>query len=332
MSIDPIFIDLPVNVWTVIDRKVNSVKLNKISNASSAYYYIYLEAGSPPPVNGDTSQATLAFQDLRLKQIEVAEPIDIYMLTTGKPGRISYENIIATDVFIQDQHSTIVDLHLHEHGIDLTLAINTVLGSKIITLEPGHGLAFGNFISFEEVGRCYEGQVIAVAVDDITLDSPLDFAFTIAANLHESKPDLNVNGLVTPVVFHNGPASGCKWDITRMIFLIESTQIMDSSKFGSLDALINGIVVRKKDGTFKNIFNVKTNGEFALRSFDVVYDDRAPAGTFGFRVRTTFAGQSKRGVTIRLDGNLGDELETLVQDDLTGLSKFRIIMQGHRVQ
>ena len=107
---------------------------------------------------------------------------------------------------------------------------------------------------------------------------------------------------------------------------------MDSAKFGGISALANGVVLRKVDGVYHNIFNIKTNGDFALRSFDVAYDDKAPAGSYGFRCRTTFAGQSKRGVTIRLNGTSGDELQILNQDSLGALSHFNAIVQGHVVE
>lgn len=48
--------------------------------------------------------------------------------------------------------------------------------------------------------------------------------------------------------------------------------------------------------------------------------------------RRSFGGQDKNGVVIRVDGDLGESLELLIQDDLTGLETFRIVVQGHVVE
>ena len=78
------------------------------------------------------------------------------------------------------------------------------------------------------------------------------------------------------------------------------------------------------------IWNAKTNGELALIcASDFYYTDKAPAGQNGARFRNTFSGQDKHGVTIRLAP--GETLELVVQDDLTLLSVFNMMAQGHFV-
>lgn len=49
----------------------------------------------------------------------------------------------------------------------------------------------------------------------------------------------------------------------------------------------------------------------------------------GFTGRLTFGGQSKMGVVIRL--NQGEDLQMLVQDDLSTLDSLSIICEGHTV-
>lgn len=48
--------------------------------------------------------------------------------------------------------------------------------------------------------------------------------------------------------------------------------------------------------------------------------------------RRSFAGQDKNGVVIRLNGDQGDEFQVIVQDNLTGLTHFRTVVQGHVVE
>lgn len=113
---------------------------------------------------------------------------------------------------------------------------------------------------------------------------------------------------------------------------MEDSTAMDDAKFAGQTALTNGVVLRIKHngtGTYENVWNVHSNGEFGLLTFDSAYTSKAPAGYNGFRWRNTYAGQSKHGVTLRLE--LGEILEVLIQDDLTGLNKFHIMAQGHLV-
>jgi len=105
---------------------------------------------------------------------------------------------------------------------------------------------------------------------------------------------------------------------------------MDDSKFGDIaGGLTNGVLLRQNNGEINNIWNVKTNGEFGLLAYDTAYTDKAPAGSEGFRFRNTYAGQSKHGVTLRLQP--GETLEILIQDDLSGLEVFNVMAQGHIV-
>ena len=233
--------------------------------------------------------------------------------TSGITARVESDGDQA--VAIQDQHSTVIDLYMQDHGV-----------------VGGHGVIVGEYLGFKEDGHVYEGEVVTVAVNDITLDSPLDYTFTSASSpSHIHSVNMGVDGSVTTQEFHVPPPPAQEWEITRIIFVIEDGTVMDTSKFGGIAGLTNGVVLRVVNGDTKNFFNVKTNGELAGRSFDLAYDDKAPAGLYGLRCRVSFAGQSKRGVTIRLDGDTSDELQLLIQDDLTGLAKFTAIVQGHVV-
>jgi len=113
-----------------------------------------------------------------------------------------------------------------------------------------------------------------------------------------------------------------------------ATAAMDDSKFGSLDALTNGVVLRKKNGEVKNIFVVSDNGGIAERCYDTDYPTKVPAEIYAFRARRTFGGQDKNGVVVRLDGSESEELQIIIQDALSGgtLTKFAVVAQGHVVE
>ncbi len=61
--------------------------------------------------------------------------------------------------------------------------------------------------------------------------------------------------------------------------------------------------------------------------YDVTYAARSGGGgAYGTNARGTF---KNAGAVIYLDGDLGDYAEILIQDDLSGLTSFRIKAQGH---
>lgn len=239
----------------------------------------------------------------------------------------------AVRVSVQDQYSDIVDLYMHKDLNSFTLASDASIGDYTVTLTAGHSFVVGNVLCLKEGTRFYQGRVLVVATNVITLDSPIDYAFTASgATGQRSEHDMAVNGSVTRQEFHITPPTDTVWDVVRVIFHIEDDTAMDDGLFGGIAALTKGCVLLYRNGHAKNIFNVKTNGEFAERTYDREYVAKPPAGTgHAMNIRRTFGGQEKNGVVIRLDGATGDELVMIIQDDLTGLSHFHGVVQGHVV-
>ena len=243
----------------------------------------------------------------------------------------------AVPVNIQDQVSTPVDLYFVQAiGIPTALTNNVAIDDVNITVDSVANIAVGNYLGiFSGISgedRFYFGEVLAVLGNDVTLDTPLDFNFTAGDILVSTTRDLNVDGSGTTqpfIVSGAGTGSPLEIDITRIIFQITDGSTMDDGLFGGINSLTNGIVLRRNNGAVDNIYNIKNNGDFGIVSFDKAYSDKAPAGLFGLTVRSTFAGQAKHGVAIRL--GINESLELLVQDDLTDLTSFRILAQGHVV-
>ena len=114
--------------------------------------------------------------------------------------------------------------------------------------------------------------------------------------------------------------------------------VMDFTTFGSDAELLNGCVLRinNGDGTYKNLFNFRSNSDFFEQGFDHSFSTAKATGNTiaGFTARVTWGGQSRHGVVIRLDGSIGESLELLIQDDLTagGNTRFHLTAQGHEIQ
>lgn len=239
------------------------------------------------------------------------------------------------DVYVQDQTTDIIDLYFidHENAVELTLAEGASVDAKTVTVMDATGVTAGDAIEFTENAHVMQAVVLDVTGAVITFNAPLDKALTTACVCVAGKWDMVVDGSTTTKTYSVKPPSGVKWDITRIMIGMTASATMDDSKFGSLTALTNGIVLRRSDSSNHNIFVASDNGGLAERMYDAEYPDKVPAGVYAFRARRTFAGQDKNGVVIRLDGDNGDELQLLIQDNLSGgtLTKFAVVAQGHEV-
>lgn len=244
------------------------------------------------------------------------------------------------DARVQDQTTELVDLYLSREIQALAITTNTSIDDTTVTVTTATEPTDGNIVCFKEWTAFYQAKIITHSANggnrDVNLDTPLDFAFTTSWGCSERSINMNVNGSGTPVIFSLSPAGGAanedlEWDVVRVIFSIECAGNPDGVKFGDIVwGLAKGVVLRTTDGVTKNIFNVKTNWEFADRCFDVAYDDRAGgASDYFVRIRRTFGGQSKNGVVVRLEAKTSDTIDVIVQDNLSTILDFRCIAQGH---
>ena len=196
----------------------------------------------------------------------------------------------------------------------------------------------GNFLCLQESGKITQEEIITVTPDggnDYTVEIavPLDFPYTIDGGCSIQNVDINKDGSTTPINFINKPVGNFRWDITKFNISMILSTAGDDGLFGNLPKLAKGVYFRKEDaGSSQNLFNIKENSDFRTEG-NVVYPTRSSGGgSYGLGGDITFAGQSNKGVTIRIDGNLNESIKMVVRDDLTGLVKFRVKIQGHVVE
>lgn len=242
------------------------------------------------------------------------------------------------EVITQDQTTPIVNLFfIQATGAPTTSASPVAIDDFDITLTDATDFDVGTYIGVFSgaagAGRYYFGEVLSKSVNTLTMDTPFDFAFAAGSNVLPSSKNLAVDGSTTQQVFSVDGTSSFDIDITRLIFsMVLENGAPDDAKFGDIaGGITRGLVCRKTDGTTRNIFNVKDNGELAAISYDLTYTTRSGgSGSWGMRCRYTFAGQEKQGVVIRLGA--GEKLEMLIDDDLSSISRFWVIAEGHEVQ
>lgn len=242
----------------------------------------------------------------------------------------------ALDVNIQDQASPLfLDRITEQVTGPYTLASATIPGDYDIVLDNATGLNVNDYIGLFQNSTNpneYFGNIKSISSNTLTMYTPLDAVFDPVGNspeLFELNDGMAVDGSSTPRIFSLINVNELATDITRIIIHITDGSSMDDGKFGSLSALTAGCVLRKKyaDGSFINYFTVRTNGELGEIAYDKSYDSKAPSGVFGVSVRLTFAGQSKIGAVVRLEQT--EELQMIIQDNLSSLSSFTMSVQGH---
>jgi hypothetical protein len=263
----------------------------------------------------------------------------------------------ALGVFIQDQTTPVLTVPFLQARAAVELAADTEIDSRTIELATGHNTDFGDIIELAEVATTnfMQSRVIdplglaaigdPVTGDTITLDSPVNRVYTVSGSiaLRSTKSMLADGRMVSqggpgPQVFSILPLPDQAGDMVRVIIELRGAVggTMDFTSFGSEPELLNGVVVRVKnsDGTFRNLFNFKSNSDFIEQGFDHAFLDPKGGNTVpGFTSRVTWGGQSKHGVVIRLDGALDEELQIIIQDDLrNGNTRFHLTAQGHELQ
>jgi hypothetical protein len=244
------------------------------------------------------------------------------------------------DVSIQDQSTELISVFLGNMIDTVTVLSNTAKDDVSVDLETtGATPLIGDFICLQEDTKITQSEVTSVAnivgnQYTLGISVPLDYAYTTDSGCMLLDVDMDKNGSITPIDFQVRPKAGTRWDITRMMTSMVMSSSGDDGLFGNIAALTDGVYFRKENSDeTNNLFNAKENSDFAIEGYDLTYVLRSGGqGSHGMRSRITWGGQNKQGVVIRLDGNTNDAFVAVVRDNLTGINKFRVKVQGHVVE
>lgn len=266
-----------------------------------------------------------------------AETVKIFD-TDGVPRGLKIADDGSIDINLQDQVTRSIDIYMAkvvETGI--TLASPTTIGSYSFEVNSGHSIIAGQRISIVEPvlsgdhPHFIAGDVLSVSVNTITINQPISFTFDADSIVYTSTSSLVVDGSSDAIIFQLVNPFPVSADLVRIAFTIEDDSAMDDSTFGGLSELTRGCLVRIKesDTHYVNLFTLKSNGEMKLMAGPnyAGYSAKAPAGVYGFAAMLSFGGQDKHGVAIRIPPY--GSIQLLIQDDLTGLTKFKCLVQGH---
>lgn len=242
-------------------------------------------------------------------------------------------------VVVQDQTTQPLDIFfVLPTGAETVLSVAPSIDDTDIDVNSAVGFSVGDLILLLSAqGRFYQGQIVAINSNTLSLDTPLDFAFSIDDEVIGLSKKMNIDGSTTSQTFKIRGDIGTvdipvSIDITRIIGIMKTETTPQFGDFGDIEnGLTKGIVIRSTNGVKKNLFNLKSNGEIS----NICYDLQIFSGGFfgdsnGLAFRITFAGQDKHGVAIRLAPD--ESLDCIIQDDLSSLVSFNLIAEGHIVQ
>ncbi len=252
-----------------------------------------------------------------------------------QPLETSARGDTGSKTVLQDQTTRMLELFFTNKLAKFQLASSPDPLSNTFDVLAGHSIAVGNIIELGKVDNFIQAEVITVATNTITINQIIGGVYPTGVDFDNSSKDMRVDGSSTPVIFTLKPSPGQFGDFTRILLGIQSTTQMDFSLFGGASALAKGCLFRVKiaNGEFNNLFSWKTNGGFTIRSFDSIFQSKVAGGEHSFVGRSEFGGPSNRGVVIRLEGLKGEELQIVIQDDLTsGNTLVEIVGQGHELE
>lgn len=219
-----------------------------------------------------------------------------------------------------------------DNGASTTLAVAASVGDTSIEVADATGLTVGNTIRIYNATTTERTHIhiTIVAAAVLTLDRPLDNAYSIGDSVVETEIDLSQDGsLAAPLSFKITPPSNEVWHILRILPTMTDATAMGDATFGGMTALTNGVVIREyRGGVFRTLTHWGSNSHLKEDMYDVTYSLKPPAGAYGLSGRWSFY---KASFVVKLDGAAGDYLEILVQDSLSALDTFTVKAQGHIV-
>lgn len=250
------------------------------------------------------------------------------------PGALRFGN---SDVSIQDQHSEIVGGRFSKVKNTSTLTSDTAVNDIQINISDATAFIAGDRVRINQDKHTYLGKVLSKSNNTLQLDSPLDHVFpsgTVVSEIEENLVNSIAGTRAAPDVFEFNAPAGVEFDITEIDILIEGTSTKpDTSKFGSVAGLTNGMVLRICNAETLNITNVKTNLDME-RFGKVEFSDKGAGGNY--LLKATYDLRAIFGVVFRIGSQtIGDKnpihLELLVQDSLAGNTSINVVAKGHVV-
>ena len=133
---------------------------------------------------------------------------------------------------------------------------------------------------------------------------------------------------VTPKYFTLKAPKGIQFDFHTITVGMKDLLFMGASFFGSIAQLDNGLVFRQMNGEYTNHWVIVNNTGFLEMGFNV----QSVGDKVGYGLVATKNYLNTNGAVIRIDGRIGDELQVIVQDDISAMDSLAVVAIGHVVE
>jgi len=214
-----------------------------------------------------------------------------------------------------------------------TLTTTAAKGTRALVVASATGISIGSYLILFNANDGSFGfyTVTGVSGTDVTVDNELEYDFSSGTNVDVATTDLNVDGSSTSQVFGiRGDTSGSPVKVsvhlTKVVATCVATTKPDITDFGDIASLTRGLLFRFRDGSTQNLGSAKSNIELASQAGRWELLESAISG-YGFIAELVFSGRENLNTVLQL--NPGEDLELVVQDNLTGLSSLKAIAFGH---
>jgi len=237
-----------------------------------------------------------------------------------------------------DVHWFPTNHYFYQNVANYALSTPVTSQATSMTLTSVVGLAIGNRLHVTDTANNNHDHDILLITNIVgnvvTINRPIDKDYAVATTV-VTKVNIEINGvgsLASPQIYTVLPSPGEVWHLTSMDFTMTDNVAMDDATFGGLPQLANGVVIRAKDtinGAYETFSHWRSNSSFSLDGFLTSYSSKAPSGVYGYIGSLDF--HQRYGAIVRLANTATETtfMEVLVQDDLSGLSSFRIKVHGH---
>lgn len=236
------------------------------------------------------------------------------------------------DVNIQDQTTPPFKYFLMtEEKTDIVLTETAEEDTNILNVLADHGITSDHWLSIWQDSSVQQVKVKSVDANEITIDRKLATDCLVATTkIVRGVVDMNVNGSSTPVTFKLKMYNAIiPVDITQARLNIVCGSEPDDALFGDLAELTNGLSSWFVNSRRYSLGVYRTNASFRENGGDLEYTSKGGGGNYSVNIIFRFGGQPHFGVVLRVNPRIPDTIETIVQDNLSDLVRFRISMIGH---
>jgi hypothetical protein len=265
-------------------------------------------------------------------KIKDGDNLNQYFKTAGN-GTESVPFRMVQDVSIQSGTAPLYVVKFSNIVSETVTTSANSLDDYVINVNSAAGFVVGQYLTIYSPtdNRVFFADVLAINSLAITLDRPLDFPFASGSDVTVGSTNMNVDGSVTPQIFGvRNPITTdvtLEVDVSRLMFAMLTSSAPQLSDLGDItNGVTRGIQIRRVDGTYQNICNFKTNMEMKNIMFDLEIQTVANNAQDGITGRFTF---ERLGQVVRIGA--GEDLQIVIQDDLTSLTSFTVTAEGSEV-